>query len=156
MSQRSRAFVSHGRLVGRYLWKQVQWEMRRPLTTSLQMEKTMSLPQSGLAVFGFVLLLCVIHSFWGRGRRRKRDRGSHLTQLLCHSGVKECRDCEAPRKSTDTGTPIDTPILLDHSVYWIFTSFKSHVSIWLTFLQLLLSGDVELNPGPGKMILFYC
>ena len=152
MSQRSRAFVSHGRLVGRYLWKQVQWEMRRPLTTSLQMERTMSLPQSGLAVFGFVLLLYAIHSFWGRGRRR--ERGPYLTQPLCHPRVKPCCDFEVPKpikESVDNTT--------QRGVYWIFTSFKAYISIWSTFLQLLLSGDVELNPGPytyGKLASCAC
>ena len=151
-----RALVSHGRLVGRYLWKQVQWEMRRPLTTSLQMERTMSLPQSGLAIFGFVLLLCAIHSFWGRGRRRRRERGSHLTPPLCRPRVKAYHkpsqvysdlpdlvksSAEMPRLRN---VPTD-------STNWIFNLFnilKAHFSCRLSFLLLLLAGDVELNPGP--------
>ena len=151
MSQRSRALVSHGRLVGRYLWKQVQWEMRRPLTTSLQVERTMSLPQSGLAVFGFVLL-CAIHSFWGRGRRR-RERGSHLTPPLCHPRVKAYH--KPSQVHSDLPDLVKSlaaiPRLRNVPTDWIFNLFnvlKTHFSSWLSFLLLLLAGDVELNPGP--------
>ena len=146
-----RALVSHGRLVGRYLWKQVQWEMRRPLTTSLQMERTMSLPQSGLAIFGFVLFLCAIHSFWGRGRRKRR--GSHLTPPLCRPRVKaHHKPSQVHGDLPDlVKSSAEMPRLRNvpsDSINWIFNLFKAHFSCWLSFLLLLLAGDVELNPGP--------
>ena len=149
MSQRSRTLVSLGRLVSRYLWKQVQWEMRRPLTTSLQMERTMSLPQSGLTVFGFVLLLYAIHSFWGRGRRRRRERGQHLTPPQRVKAYHKLYSKPHSSSLDMTKSSAEISRLKNDCTNWLFNDvLKAHLSGWLSFLLLLLAGDVELNPGP--------
>ena len=159
MSRRSR-LVSHGKLVGRYLWKQVQWEMRRPLTTSLQMERTMSLPQSGLAVFGFVLLIYAIHSFWGRRRRRKRESGPSSTIFHPMVPAKPSNNSKISLSYQKCAGMVTCPFLdqilklkttsieTTNWIFNLFNIFKAHFSCWLSFLLLLLAGDVELNPGP--------
>ena len=152
MPHQSRAVVSHARLVGRYLWKQVQWEMRRPLTTSLQMERTMSLPQSGLAVFGFVLLICAIHSFWGR-RRRKEERVSHLKQPLYRLRVKALHTYRSYSSDSLVFLKLSAQVSRLKAVstecmnctFKLYSIVKMH---FLSFLLLLLAGDIELNPGP--------
>ena len=155
MPHQSRAVVSHARLVSRYLWKQVQWEMRRPLTTSLQMERTMSIPQSGLAVFGFVLLICAIHSFWGR--RRKEGRGSHLSPLLYRLRMKALHTYHHRSHSSDSLVFVKVSAQVSRlktvSTEWTFKLYRPSIvkmqfSSFLSFLLLLLAGDVESNPGP--------
>ena len=155
MPSQSRAVVSHARLVGRYLWKQVQWEMRRPLTTSLQMERTMSLPQSGLAVFGFVLLICAIHSFWGR-RRRKEERVSHLKQPLYCLRVKALHTNRSYSSDSLVFMKFSAQVSRLKAVFTecmnctfkLYIIVKMQFSSFLSFLLLLLAGDIELNPGP--------
>ena len=137
----------HAMLTGRYLHRKTHWEMRRSLTTSLELEEDTSLPLTGVSFFGMVVILCGIHSFW---RRRKAS--------LCHCRVK-IYSPKSTHKSTDvksyfanrsTNSVLET---IGDGFSWIQDFILSASSFGgygakLSQLLLILSGDVELNPGP--------
>ena len=58
MTRKSHSSLTHAALIGRYLHKQTHWEMRHPLTTSLEAEGATSLPLDKLAFLGIVIILC--------------------------------------------------------------------------------------------------
>ena len=134
---------SHAMLTGHYLHKRTHWEMRRSLTTSLELEKDTSLPLTGLAFFGIVLIFCAIHSFW----RRKKPSLSHRIRFY-HP--------KSNIKSTDVKTCVanrSTHSILGECFSWIqdiilSASCHNGYEAKLSQLLLILSGDVELNPGP--------
>ena len=137
---------SHAMLMGRYLHKKTHWEMRRSLTTSLELEEDTSLPLTGVAFFGMVIILCAIHSFW---RRKKPSLCRHRVKLYSPKSTHKNTDVKsyvANRSINNVLETIGDGFSFQDSIFSA-SSYNGYEGK-LSQLLLILSGDVELNPGP--------
>ena len=137
---------SHAMLTGRYLHKKTQWEMRRSLTTSLELEEDTSLPLTGVAFFGMVVILCAIHSFW----RRKKPSLYHRVKFYSPKSTRKNTGIKSYVANHSTNCVLKT---VGDGFSWIQDSIFSAFSYdgygaKLSQLLVVLSGDEELNPGP--------
>ena len=133
-------------LTGCYLHKKTHWEMRRSLTTSLELEKDTSLPLTGVAFFGMVIILCAIHSFW----KRKKPSLYHRVKFYSPKFTRKNTDVKSYVANRSTNSVLET---IGDDFSWIQDFILSASSYngyggKLSQLLLVLSGDVELNPGP--------
>ena len=151
----TRTSLYHVTLAGCHGRKEINRRKRCFLTTNLELEGGASFSLTGLTFFGMIVILCVIHLFW---RRKKPSYSSLCYRTKSYSpkstskniGVKFylarhlTRNVLAFKKMTDD--VISWPRVLSNSIIGTrhFDGYRANLSQ----LQLLLSGDVELNPGP--------
>ena len=136
---------SHAMLSGRYLHKKTHWEMRRSLTTSLELEEDTSLPLTGLGFFGMVVILCAIHSFW----RKKKPSYDHRVNFYSLKSTRKYTDVKSYVANHSTNNVLETigdGFSFQDSIFSA-SSYNGYGGK-LYQLLLVLSGDVELNPGP--------
>ena len=161
--RKSLSSLFHATLVGSYLRKQIHWEMRHTLPTRLEFKRTTSLPTIGLSILGVVIILCAIYSFW---RKKKLFRVSQ--NHSCERKIPLCAIHSWGRKKPSYSTlcrrgfySLTSPSNLDvnshmagHLTQSTWISIKKisephcRLETNLSQLLLLLSGDVESNPGP--------
>ena len=145
MTRKSRSSLSHAAFIGRYLHKQTHWEMRRPLTTSLDSEGTTSLPLDELAFWGVVIILCAI---W---RRKKSSCPTHCRRVKLYNQTSASKPYMARQKVLLFKKISEDIIRVIQSMSgYIFKAecFNGSRQVNISWFHLLLSGDVELNPGP--------
>ena len=128
-----------------YLRKKTHWEMRHSFTTSLELEEDTSLPLTGLAFFEMVVILCAIHSFW----RKKKLSLYHRVKFYSPKSTRKYTDVKSYVVKHSTNSVLET-IGDDFSFQDSIFSASSYNGYGgkLSHLLLILSGDVELNPGP--------
>ena len=146
MARKFYSSYSHAMLMGRYLHKKTHWEMRRSLTTSLELEEDTSIPLTGVAFFGMVVILCAIHSFW----KRKKPSLWHRVKFYNPKSTRKNTDIKSFVVNRSTHSVLKT---ISDGFSWIQDSIFSASSYngyggKLSQFLLVLSGGVELNPGP--------
>ena len=148
MTRKSHSSLAHAALIGRYLYKQTQWEMRRPLTTSMEAEGATSLPLDELAFLGIVIILCAI---W---RRKKSSRPTHCHRVKLYNQTSASKNSKPymARQKVLMFKKISEDIIscIQSMSGYIFKAecFNGSRQANISWFRLLLSGDVELNPGP--------
>ena len=183
-SRASLSPVSHSHAIhaGSYLRKQM---MRRSLATSFELEETISLSQAGLAMLAVAIILCAIYSwrkknaknviqndFW---KRRIPPCAIHSWGRKKPSYSTLCRRVKLYSLTSPSNLHVKSHVaghltLLSPSAA---PPSSSHLQVYLvglvsslnlSFIKkvlpslLLLSGDVELNPGPESkftLLLLY-
>ena len=119
--------------------------MRRSLTTSLELEEDTSLPLTGLGFFGMVVILCAIHSFW----RKKKPSYDHRVNFYSLKSTRKYTDVKSYVANHSTNNVLETigdGFSFQDSIFSA-SSYNGYGGK-LYQLLLVLSGDVELNPGP--------
>ena len=157
MTRRSHSSLTHAALIGRYLHKQTHWEMRRILTTSLEAEGATSLHLDELAFLGVVIILCAI---W---RRKKLSRPTHYRRVRLYNQTSASKNSEPymTRHKVLMFKKISENIIscIQSMSGYIYKAecFNGYRQVNISWFHLLLSGDVELNPGPytGEGTLIY-
>ena len=136
----------HAMLTGRYLHRKTHWEMRCSFTTSLELEEDTSLPLTGLAFFGMVVILCVIHFFW----RRRKASLYHRVKFYSPKSIRKSTDVKSYFANRSTNSVLETIGDGFRCIQDFILSASSYdgYGAKLSQLLLVLSGDVELNPGP--------
>ena len=146
MTRKSRSSISRVTLISCYPYKHTHREIRCSLTTSLELEEDTSLPLTGLAFFGMVVILCAIHSFW----KRKKPSLCHRAKFYSSKSTHKSTDVKSYVANRSINRVLET---IGDCFSWIRYPISSASSYngyggKLSQLLLVLSGDVELNPGP--------
>ena len=145
MIRKSRSSLAHAIFIGHYLHKQTHWEMRRPLTTSLELEGATVLHLADPTFWGMVIILCII---W---RRKKSSHPTHYHRVKLHNQTSTSKNLKPyiARHKVLMFRKLSENII-SMSGYSIFKAecINGYRQVNISWLHLLLSGDVELNPGP--------
>ena len=167
MTRKSRASLSpashsHAIHAGSYIQKQM---MRRSLVTSFELEETISLSQSGLAMLAMAIILCAVYSWRKKNAKNVIQNDFWERRIpLCaiHSWGRGkpsystlCRRVKLYSLTSSSNLHVK-PHVAGHLTQstWISTKNISEQSYFsehgtnISQLLLLLSGDVESNPGP--------